>query len=56
VPGVSRRAGGSDPLTRTQPGPYLYLPTLVLLVWQFHLTVAPWEVLDLACVVAFPLL
>jgi len=56
VPGVSRRAGGSDPLTRTQPGPYLYLPTLALLVWQFHLTVAPWEVLDLACVVAFPLL
>jgi len=26
------------------------------LVWQLHLTAAPWEVLDLACVVAFPLL
>jgi len=25
-------------------------------VWQLHLTAAPWEVLDLACVVAFPLL
>jgi len=25
-------------------------------VWQFHLTAAPWEILDLACVVAFPLL
>ncbi len=50
------RAAGSDPSTRTPPGPYLYLPTLALLVWQFHLTAAPWEVLDLACVVAFPLL
>jgi len=47
---------GGDPSTRTQPGPYLYLPTLALLVWQLHLTAAPWEVLDLACVVAFPLL
>jgi len=25
-------------------------------VWQFHLTAVPWELLDLACVVAFPLL
>ena len=47
---------GGDPSTRTQPGPYLYLSTLALLVWQLHLTAAPWEVLDLACVVAFPLL
>jgi len=46
----------SDVLGRTQPGPYLYLPTLALLVWQLHLTAASWEVLDLACVVAFPLL
>jgi len=50
------RAAGSDPSARTPPGPYLYLPTLALLVWQLHLTAAPWEVLDLACVVAFPLL
>jgi len=50
------RAAGSDPSTRTPPGPYLYLPTLALLVWQLHLAAAPWEVLDLACVVAFPLL
>ncbi len=50
------RAAGSDPSTRTPPGPYLYLPTLALVVWQLHLTAAPWEVLDLACVVAFPLL
>jgi len=50
------RAAGSDPSTRTPPGPYLYLPTLALVVWQLHLTAAPWELLDLACVVAFPLL
>jgi len=49
-------AAGGDVLGRTPPGPYLYLPTLALLVWQLHLTAAPWEVLDLACVVAFPLL
>ncbi len=54
--GTPRRAPGGDPLARTQPGPYLYLPTLALLVRQLHLTAAPWEVLDLACVVAFPLL
>jgi len=50
------RVAGGDLLGRTQPGPYLYLPTLALLVRQLHLTAAPWEVLDLACVVAFPLL
>jgi len=50
------RAAGGDPLTQTPPGPYLYLPTLALLVWQLHLTAVPWELLDLACVVAFPLL
>jgi hypothetical protein len=50
------RAAGSDPSARTPPGPYLYLPTLALLVWQLHLTAAPWEILDLACVAAFPLL
>jgi len=50
------RAAGGDPLARTPPGPYLYLPTLALLVWQFHLTAVPWELLDLACVVAFALL
>jgi len=50
------RAAGGDPLARTPPGPYLYLPTLALLVWQVHLTAVPWEVLDLACIVAFPLL
>ncbi len=52
------RAAGGDPLAQTPPGPYLYLPTLALLVWQFHLTAVPWEVLDLAlaCIVAFPLL
>ncbi len=50
------RAAGGDPLGRTPPGPYLYLPTLALLVWQVHLIAVPWEVLDLACVVAFPLL
>ena len=54
--GHTLRAAGSNPSTRTPPGPYLYLPTLALLVWQFHLMAAPWEVLDLACVVAFPLL
>ncbi len=54
--GASGRVRGGDPLARTQPGPYLYLPTLALVVWQLHLTAAPWEVLDLACVVAFPLL
>jgi len=53
---ASGRVRGGDPLARTQPGPYLYLPTLALLVRQLHLTAAPWEVLDLACVVAFPLL
>jgi len=47
---------GGGPSTRTQPGPYLYVPTLALLVRQVQLTAAPWEVLDLACVVAFPLL
>jgi len=56
VRGASGGARGGDPLARTQPGPYLYLPTLALLVWQLHLTAAPWEVLDLACVVTFPLL
>ncbi len=50
------RATGGDPLGRTPPGPYLYLPTLALLVRQLPLTAVPWEVLDLACVVAFPLL
>ncbi len=50
------RAAGGDPLAQTPPGPYLYLPTLALLVWQLHLTAVPWELLDLACVVAFPLL
>jgi len=50
------RAAGSDPLAQTPPGPYLYLPTLALLVWQVHLTAVPWELLDLACIVAFPLL
>jgi len=35
------RAAGSDPSTQTPPGPYLYLPTLALLVWQLHLTAAP---------------
>ncbi len=50
------RAAGGDPFAQTPPGPYLYLPTLALLVWQFHLTAVPWELLDLACVVAFPLL
>ncbi len=54
--GHTLRAARGDLLGRTQPGPYLYLPTLALLVWQLHLTAAPWEVLDLACVVAFPLL
>jgi len=54
--GHTLRAAGGDLLGRTQPGPYLYLPTLALVVWQLHLTAAPWEVLDLACVVAFPLL
>jgi len=54
--GHTIRAAGGDPLGRTPPGPYLYLPTLALLVWQLHLTAAPWEVLDLARVVAFPLL
>jgi len=53
--GHTLRAAGNDLLGRTPPGPYLYLPTLVLLVWQLHLTAAPWEILDLACVVAFPL-
>jgi len=54
--GQTLRAAGSNPSTRTPPGPYLYLPTLALLVWQLHLTAVPWEMLDLACVVAFPLL
>jgi len=54
--GHTLRVAGGDPLTQTPPGPYLYLPTLALLVWQVHLTAVPWELLDLACVVAFPLL
>jgi len=54
--GQTLRSAGGDVIRRTQPGPYLYLPTLALFVWQFHLTAAPWEILDLACVVAFPLL
>ncbi len=54
--GQTLRTAGSDAFGRTQPGPYLYLPTLALLVWQLHLTAAPWEVLDLLCIVAFPLL
>jgi len=53
---TSRRVSPSGPLARMQPGPYLYLPTLALLVRQLHLTAAPWEVLDLACIVGFPLL
>jgi len=35
------RASWGDPLTRPPPGPYLYLPTLALLVRQLHLTAAP---------------
>ena len=50
------RAAGGDPLGQTPPGPYLYLPTLALLVRQLPLTAVPWELLDLACIVAFPLL
>jgi len=56
APGRTRGARESDPLARTQPGPYLYLPTLTLLVQQLHLTAPLWEVLDLACVIGFPLL
>jgi len=54
--GQTLRSAGGDVLRQTPPGPYLYLPTLALFVWQFHLTAAPWEILDLACVVVFPLL
>jgi len=39
-----------------RPGPYLYPPTLALLVDQLHLSPLSWDILALLCIVAFALL
>ncbi len=54
--GGGARALHGAALGREQPGPYLYPPTLALLVLHLHLAPAPWEVLDLLAIAGFPLL
>ena len=56
MPVATGRALRGAALGREQPGPYLYPPTLALLVWQLHLAPALWEVLDLLAIAGFPLL
>jgi len=54
--GEKSRLPSSATVVRDYPGPYLYLPTLALLIGQLRVTPAPWEVLDLLVIVGFPLL